>query len=360
MDDGDKLTSIAQGGTTVKSYTYDAAGRTKTVVTSAGTTTLTYDYESRVTGITYPSSATNSFSYNGLDARVGKVDSGGTATYRRDGAGVTASVLSDGGAVYTPGVSQRRGGATTYDLADRLGTATKQTSASTTTTGSRSYDAFGLMVASTGTPLGPFGFAGGHEYQEDGDSGLKLLGHRYYDASTGRFLTRDPARDGRNWYGYCGNNPSARVDAEGLEAGKMYGTAEQAAQDAMTDCGDASKKSSGVGTEYYTNIHEKDNKYYYDPIRDGGETGSESGSGTELRGPGFVHSHGKGSRGKYDDEHLSPQDRDYADFWESPIYAITPKGKRTRYVPVNGPGNGGKGTTEEWDKGKKSWRKVGR
>ncbi|RYG15418.1 hypothetical protein EON82_26240, partial [bacterium] len=161
VDNGDKLTSISQGGTTVKSYTYDAAGRTKTVVSSAGTTTFNYDYESRVTGITYPGGGSNSFTYNGLDTRVGKVDSVGTATYRRDGACVLAPVLSDGLAVYTPGVSQRRSGATTYDLSDRLGSATRQTNAATSTTATRSYDAFGMLLASTGTPQGPFGFAGG-------------------------------------------------------------------------------------------------------------------------------------------------------------------------------------------------------
>jgi len=58
-------------------------------------------------------------------------------------------------------------------------------------------------------------------YQEDVDSGLKLLGHRYYDASTGRFLTRDIARDGRNWYIYCGSNPLYRTDPNGLEATAM-------------------------------------------------------------------------------------------------------------------------------------------
>ena len=30
---------------------------------------------------------------------------------------------------------------------------------------------------------------------------------RYYDPSMGRFITEDPARDGINWYVYCGNNP---------------------------------------------------------------------------------------------------------------------------------------------------------
>jgi RHS repeat-associated protein len=216
VDDADKLTSISQSGTTVKSYTYDAAGRTKTVVTSAGTTTLNYDFESRVTGISFPGGATNSFSYNGLDSRVGKVDSAGTSAYRRDGASVTDSVLSDGAAVYTPGVSQRRSSATIYDLSDRQGTASKQTNSSAAITATRQYDSFGMLVGSSGAPKGPFGFAGQQGYQEDADSGLKLLGYRYYDSSTGRFLSRDPARDKRNWYAYCGSNPLTGVDPTGL------------------------------------------------------------------------------------------------------------------------------------------------
>ena len=107
-------------------------------------------------------------------------------------------------------------GTTTFDLSDRLGTASRQTDAAKSTTATRSYDAFGMLQSTTGTPKGPFGFAGAHGYQEDGDTGLKLLGHRYYDPSTGRFLTRDPIKDGRNWYGYCEGNPTGYVDPEGL------------------------------------------------------------------------------------------------------------------------------------------------
>ncbi|MBX3097456.1 MAG: hypothetical protein KF812_11385, partial [Fimbriimonadaceae bacterium] len=64
-----------------------------------------------------------------------------------------------------------------------------------------------------------FGYAGGFGYQED-DGGFKLLGHRYYDPSTGRFLTRDPAKAGRNWYVYCDNSAINAYDNEGLA--KVY------------------------------------------------------------------------------------------------------------------------------------------
>jgi RHS repeat-associated protein len=78
------------------------------------------------------------------------------------------------------------------------------------------FDAFGKVVARTGTNATQKGFASGHGYQEDGESGYKLLGHRYYDADTGRFLSRDPIGSGRNWYAYCDNSPLKAVDAEGL------------------------------------------------------------------------------------------------------------------------------------------------
>ncbi|MDX2066572.1 MAG: RHS repeat-associated core domain-containing protein [Fimbriimonadaceae bacterium] len=174
----------------------------------------------KLTQITYPSTATNTFTYNGLDTRVGKVDSAGTATYKRDGDSVTAPVLDDGAAKFTPGISERRGTTSRFTHPDRMGSVTRQTSASQGSSASRQYDAFGNVAAVSGTWTGPFGFAGNWGYQEDGDSGLQLLGHRYYDPSTGRFLTRDPIKDGRNWYTYCENNPLTAVDPEGLQ---VYG-----------------------------------------------------------------------------------------------------------------------------------------
>ena len=82
--------------TSSKSYTYDANGNCKTVVSGTSTTTLTYDDENRVTGIAYPSSATNSFTYNGLGLRVSKNDSAGAFAYVCDGTDVASAVLKDG------------------------------------------------------------------------------------------------------------------------------------------------------------------------------------------------------------------------------------------------------------------------
>ena len=143
-------------------------------------------------------------------------DRAGTHTFKRDGAGVTAPVVADGFASYTPGISERRSGTTTY-LHSGLKNNAAQTGTGQTVAATRTYDAFGNVVANTGTFKGPFGYAGPFGYQEDGDSGLKLLGHRYYDSSTGRFLTRDPIKDGRNWYIYCGSKATVKADPTGLQ-----------------------------------------------------------------------------------------------------------------------------------------------
>lgn len=76
------------------------------------------------------------------------------------------------------------------------------------------------MHCSTRTP---FAFAAASRYQADADSGLTLVGHRYYDAGTGRFLTRDPEKYGRNWFSYCLNNPMRFLDPTGLWSWQAIG-----------------------------------------------------------------------------------------------------------------------------------------
>jgi RHS repeat-associated protein len=51
--------------------------------------------------------------------------------------------------------------------------------------------------------------------KEDAGTGLKYFGARFYDPEVGRFISVDPARQGLNWYSYCGNNPVNRTDPDG-------------------------------------------------------------------------------------------------------------------------------------------------
>jgi RHS repeat-associated protein len=57
----------------------------------------------------------------------------------------------------------------------------------------------------------------------DTDGGRKLrwgegeiyFNARYYDPTTGRFLSEDPSRKGHSWYSYCNNNPLTYTDPTG-------------------------------------------------------------------------------------------------------------------------------------------------
>lgn len=187
-DDGDKLLSRSGAITGPVSYGYDACGRTTSVVSNAGTTTLSYDAEDRLTHLEGVG-VSESYTYNGADARVGKSGTAGTRTYRRDGVGVSDPVLSDGAATMVPGISERlNGGGDRFSHLDRLGTSAKTTDASGAVIDAKSYDAFGLPTAYTNPSHSEKGFASAFGVQEDNESGLKLMGHRYYDPGAGRFV----------------------------------------------------------------------------------------------------------------------------------------------------------------------------
>ena len=79
------------------------------------------------------------------------------------------------------------------------------------------YDAFGNEQTGA-ADTNPFRYAG--EYF-DTESGNIYLRNRYYDASTGRFITEDPIRDGTNWYAYANNNPIMYIDPWGLAPSVM-------------------------------------------------------------------------------------------------------------------------------------------
>ena len=153
--------------------------------------------------------------YNGLGLQVGKTDSTGTYSYVCDGASPGSPVLSDGHALYTPGLSESRGGVSTYAASDVLGNLWFMDNGSGQQTYYQDTTGFGTVTAQAGSGS-PFGYGGGNGCQTDADTGVVLMGHRYYDTRIGRFISQDPAGSGDNWYEYADNNPVNKTDPLGL------------------------------------------------------------------------------------------------------------------------------------------------
>jgi RHS repeat-associated protein len=140
---------------------------------------------------------------------------------RRDHHGLA----EEGGGVirrlHTPGLGERRGTADRFFQEDWLGTTRYLTDSAGQAPSALRFDAYGNETQRQG-PRDPtaFQYAGSWGYRRDGDLGLDLLHHRWYDPAVGRFLTRDPIRwaGGLNLYGYCGADPVNGVDPLGLQA----------------------------------------------------------------------------------------------------------------------------------------------
>jgi RHS repeat-associated protein len=83
------------------------------------------------------------------------------------------------------------------------------------------YTPYGSIAGRTGSNSQPFTFTGQSGVRQEGGGGLYHIRSRYYDAVTGRFISRDPAWpnysswDGLNPYLYARDNPASQVDVTG-------------------------------------------------------------------------------------------------------------------------------------------------
>lgn len=116
-------------------------------------------------------------------------------------------------------IAQCIGESVFYYLHNAHGDVTQRIAADGTAAKRYKYDAFGNQLRVPGqreldieADPNPFCYCG--EYFDTETSEIYLRA-RYYDPSTGRFTSEDPAKDGGNWYNYCGNDPIKNVDPTG-------------------------------------------------------------------------------------------------------------------------------------------------
>ena len=150
---------------------------------------------------------------------MSKTVSGTTTQLLWDVASSLALLLKDGSTayVYGPGgqpLEQINGSAVLWLHHDQIGSTRLVSDSTGASQATYTYDAYGNLTASTGAITNPIRFAG--QYR-DTESGLYYLRARYYDPSTGQFLSRDPAvARTREPYAYVNDNPLNASDPDGL------------------------------------------------------------------------------------------------------------------------------------------------
>ena len=216
-------------------YTYDNAGNMITSKSGSSTTTYTYDYRDRLTGVETNGTIVATYTYNALDQRIG-VDDSGTQTwtvyngtspdanpYDDFSAGsLTMSYLSGASVVngaIVSGILARTNssGTTNWYLTDKLGSVREIVGTLDNVLDQIVYDSFGNIVTETNESYGDrFKFAG---MQYDATTGQYYDHARWYEAPAGRFTGADPlgfAAGDSNTYRYAGNEVTYAVDTSGL------------------------------------------------------------------------------------------------------------------------------------------------
>jgi RHS repeat-associated protein len=257
-------------------YEYDSNGNLITKKeykqnhsSKAKITQFTYDYQNRLTSISYPNGSTSRYAYDGLGRRIRSEEDNQIIKYLYDGLNVIIErdYYNATLATYTRGLSFGGGigsvicqkvplkGNTYYHYND-LGSVTSLSDAFGNLKQQYSYDAYGNLLSSKRSkrykrqPLrNPYQFS----TKEYGfKSGLYYFGARYYEPRVGRWLSPDPLEmvEGTNRYLYVHNNPVNALDPFGLLTVIIHGIGGGHEQGYSANLGNTLKAKGETVIEY--------------------------------------------------------------------------------------------------------------
>ncbi len=219
-------------------YTNDIVGNRLT----KGSTTYTWDDLSRMTA-NVTSGTSSNFVYRSNGLRVQKESHTGSTNsnlvrYRYDGQmGIEDVELNstNGGVSYSVSAITRfalgargidaisrttlSGSMVSYPLYDTHGNSVgslSKSGASWSISDEKTYDVWG-GIRSGGSSDNKGRYCASLGHKQDDESGLVYMRARYYDSTSGRFLSQDSKRKSGNWFYYCTNNPVCKVDSDGKE-----------------------------------------------------------------------------------------------------------------------------------------------
>ena len=208
-------------------FTYDENGNMISKTVAGSTTNYQYDIDNRLLSVEEDGSAVASYYYDPFGRRLWK-DVDGTKTYfHYADEGLVAEADGTGAVVksygYVPNSTWTTdplfmtvGGEYYFYQNDHLGTPQKMTSVTGAVVWSANYDAFGTAIVDPASSVvNNLRFAGQYF---DAETELHYNWHRYYDPSTGRYLTVDPIglEGGINLFSYANGNPVNVIDPIGF------------------------------------------------------------------------------------------------------------------------------------------------